>query len=68
MSEIGPESLFMAGSKRRGRPKAEEPLSTVSTRLTIAQHDLLIRVANQREQSVSATLRQIIDRSLRRTS
>jgi hypothetical protein len=46
--------------KPRGRPRALEPRTTVCTWLQASDHDRLIRLANQREQSVSAVVRQIL--------
>lgn len=44
----------------RGRPRVEEPRSTVSTWLPARTHDQLIRLARQHEQSISATVRQLL--------
>lgn len=44
----------------RGRPRVEQPGSTVSTWLRQAEHDRLIELANQREKSVSALIRQLL--------
>jgi hypothetical protein len=44
----------------RGRPKADEPGTTVSTWLPPQEHDRLIRLANAREQSLSKTIRELL--------
>ena len=44
----------------RGRPKVDEPGTSVSTWLRPDEHDRLIRLANKQETSVSALLRQIV--------
>jgi hypothetical protein len=51
----------MNGERRRGgRPPAEEPSATVSTWLPASAHDRLIRIANEREESVSECVRKIV--------
>lgn len=49
---------------KRGRPPAEQPGATVCTWLPAPQHDQLIRLANQRGESVSAVVRQAVTRIL----
>ena len=44
----------------RGRPRVEEPLERVSTRLPLPVYDQLVTIANQRETSVSMLVRQLI--------
>jgi hypothetical protein len=47
--------------RKRGRPRALEPKSsTVLTRLPDRHYDRLIRLANRRGETVSATVRQVI--------
>jgi hypothetical protein len=48
-----------------GRPPLDEKGSSVSTWLPASQHDRLIRLANERDQSVSALVRQLLARKLR---
>jgi predicted HicB family RNase H-like nuclease len=45
---------------RRGRPRVEEPLASVSVRLPVNVHDRLCRIAQYREQSVSSLVRQLL--------
>jgi predicted HicB family RNase H-like nuclease len=45
---------------RGGRPRLAEPRSTVSARLPVAVHDRLIQIARAQDQSVSATVRQLL--------
>ena len=47
-------------AKQRGRPRVNEPGSSVSTWLPAGYHDKLIEMANQREVPVSALVRQLI--------
>lgn len=44
----------------RGRPPAEEPGSAVTTWLPASAHDRLIQLAKREEQSISATVRQLL--------
>lgn len=44
----------------RGRPRSEEPGTTVSAWVSEQEHDKLIRLANEQEKSVSALVRQLI--------
>jgi len=45
---------------KRGRPKLLEPRSTVSVWLPAKAHDRLIALAKSREQSISATVRELL--------
>jgi hypothetical protein len=45
---------------RRGRPRVEEPLERVSTRLPLPIYDELVRKANARDTSVSMMVRQLL--------
>jgi hypothetical protein len=49
----------------RGRPKLTEPRSTVSVWLPAKAHDRLIQLAKQQEQSISATVRELLRLRLR---
>lgn len=51
--------------KPRGRPKADEPGSTVSTWLRTGEHDKLVKLAQQQETSISALVRQLLALKLR---
>jgi hypothetical protein len=44
----------------RGRPRNLEQKSTVSVWLPAKAHDRLIRLAKEQEQSISATVRQLL--------
>lgn len=59
----GASSLLV---KRRGRPRVEEPRTAVSTWLPVRQHDRLIQLANQNEQSVSDFVRKALEPQLTR--
>jgi len=51
----------MSDLKRpRGRPRIDEPRSTVSVWLPAKAHDRLIELAKKQEQSISATVRQLL--------
>lgn len=50
----------MTERRKPGRPRSDEPKTTVSTWLPTKEHDRLIRLANERDQSVSQTVRQIL--------
>lgn len=47
-------------TRGRGRPRVEEPLERVSTRLPVPVYDQLVRVANAQETSVADVMRQIV--------
>lgn len=58
--------FFLGGNKRpRGRPRVEEPRSTVSTWVWARHHDALIKLAQKREMSVSALVREILDQAVK---
>ena len=44
----------------RGRPRVQEPLERVSTRLPLPVYDRLCEIAHQRETSVSMLVRQLL--------
>ncbi len=46
--------------RKPGRPKAEQPSTSVSTWLKIAEHERLVKLAQDREQSVSSLVRQSV--------
>ena len=50
---------------KRGRPKAQEPGSAVMTWLKASEHDQLVRLAKERDQSVSAMVRDLLKQNLR---
>jgi hypothetical protein len=50
---------------RRGRPRAEEPMTTLSTRVPTAAYDRLVRIANMRNESVSSLVRSLLVLRLR---
>lgn len=54
------ESERLEPPRGRGRPRVEEPRASVSTWLPATAHDRLIRIANQRETSVSDVVRQAV--------
>lgn len=46
--------------KRRGRPPVLEPRTSLSVWLSARDADRIIRVAKAREQSISATIRELL--------
>lgn len=52
-------------NRRGGRPKVEEPHTRVSTWVEVKHYDQLVRLANQRDQSVSALMRDTVRDLLR---
>lgn len=62
MGDVTEDSLFMAGEppRRRGRPPAEEPSSTISVWLFSRHHDRLVQAAKARDVSVSSLVREML--------
>lgn len=59
--------VYFAGPKRpRGRPRVEEPRASVSTWLPASYHDRLIKMANNRNESVSSLVKSMLMLQLRR--
>jgi hypothetical protein len=52
--------------RRGGRPKGPVPHSKASTWIPVADHDQLIRIAQARGQSLSATVADLVRRHLER--
>jgi hypothetical protein len=50
----------VSSGKSRGRPRVEEPRASVYTWLPAGTHDRLIALAKREEQSISATVRQLL--------
>jgi hypothetical protein len=50
---------------KRGRPRLEEPGSSVSTWLRRGEHDQLLREARQSETTVSSLVRKLLTQRLR---
>jgi hypothetical protein len=44
----------------RGRPKAEEPGASITAWVPQSEYDRLCRLANQREESLSALVRELL--------
>ena len=55
----------ITSARRPGRPRVEEPGTSVSVWLRATDHDKLIRLANRRECSVAEVLRRGIAAGLR---
>jgi hypothetical protein len=49
----------------RGRPRIEEPRSSVSTWIWSKHHDALVRMAKEQDRSVSAVVRRILQEKIR---
>jgi len=56
---IAKPSVLIVGG-RGGRPRAPEPGATVCAWLSASDHDRLVRLAQSREQSVSALVRSLL--------
>jgi hypothetical protein len=54
----------LEAQRGRGRPKATEPGASLSTWLRASEYDRLVKLANQRDTSVSALARTLIVRRL----
>jgi hypothetical protein len=54
------EVPVVVASKRRGRPKVEDPGSAVTTWLKPREHDYLVHLARDRAQSVSSLVRSLL--------
>lgn len=53
--------------RRRGRPPAEEPGSTVCAWVSVSEHDQLVEIARERGESVSSVARKLLRMGLRRS-
>jgi hypothetical protein len=51
--------------RKPGRPALAEKTSAVGTRLSASLHDRLIAAARERDESVSATLRRLVERTFK---
>jgi hypothetical protein len=68
-STVTSSSLFMAsGPQRRprGRPRVDEPRSTVSTWVPASYHDRLVKMANRQDVSVSMLVRSLLMLQIKR--
>ena len=63
MGKITEDSLLVVGGKR-GRPRAKEPGSSVSTWIPVSHHDQLVKLANAKEMTVSAFVKDLLSRVL----
>jgi hypothetical protein len=66
MSEAQNGSLLILGERRRGRPRVEEPQERLSTRIPTPEYDRLVKLAQKRDQSLSALVRDLLAISRRR--
>lgn len=66
MSDVTDESLLIVGGgRRRGRPRVPEPLSVISVRVWVKHHDRLCEIAQQKDMSVSALVRTILESTIK---
>jgi hypothetical protein len=67
MSEITEQSMIVVGTgRKRGRPRVEEPRSSVSTWVPSRLHDTLIDLAKKHDVSVSSMVRTMLVMQIRR--
>lgn len=64
--QVSDDSLFVAGRKR-GRPRVNEPRSSVSTWVPQSYHDRLIKMAEQKDVSVSMLVRSMLILQIKKT-
>lgn len=60
MNEVTPDSLTIAGSRRRGRPRVDEPQERLSTRLPTPLYDRLVKHANAQDKKLAALVRDVL--------
>lgn len=63
MPEITEDSVMVMGSaqrRRRGRPRVDEPMERVSTRLPVKDYDKLAKFASVKGTSVAAIVRRLL--------
>ena len=62
MADTPPRDLRITVLKPavRGRPKAEDPKTTLSTWVKATHYDQIVRMANEQEKSVSALVRDLL--------
>jgi hypothetical protein len=52
--------ILILGSRKRGRPRVEEPQRTVCIRIPADRYDRLASLAVKRDESMSSVVRQIL--------
>jgi hypothetical protein len=55
-----PDRAPVARGRQGGRPRVDEPLERVSTRLPVPAYDRLVKLANMHDTSVSNLVRQLL--------
>lgn len=65
MSEITEGSLLIVGGRRRGRPKSDVPHIRVSTWIPEAEFDRLVRIAQEKDVSLSTLIKERLARPVR---
>lgn len=55
-----PQQMMVIAPRRRGRPRVQEPRTTVCTWMEARHYDQIVRMANQQEKSVSALVRDLL--------
>jgi len=63
MNESQPQMLILV-PRRRGRPRASEPATTVCAWVPASVYDSLNRIANEKDISVSALVNQMLSKVL----
>jgi hypothetical protein len=65
MASMKTPDVTVVVTKSRGRPRVQEPLEQVGTRLPVPYYDRLVQIAHDREMSVSGLVRQLLILRLR---
>ena len=50
---------------RRGRPRVEAPMTSISIRVPISEHDRYLQIANRADKKLSALIRDVLVLRLR---
>jgi hypothetical protein len=59
--QVTDDSLFVAGPRKRGRPRVEEPLDQrVTIRMTTPEYDRLIKIALKHDEPVTGIVRSLL--------
>lgn len=65
MSEVSADSLVIAGPRKRGRPRVDEPGSVLTAYVPQKYHDRIAMLARKHDVSVSKVVCHLLDQALR---